>query len=387
MNTEILYEKSTPPRKIGREVQFIEAERNTPRCGQGAFVRLKNGDIFYAYSENFDGDKWADEAKCHIMGCISHDEGESFDEKFLVVEVPKGYKTVKCPSFLRLSDGDVGMVFIARLPNNAFQIFFARSKDECKSWSLTPTLSGEDIDGKHASYNVMNDRFLELPSGRLIIPLEALPYEERADGTYGYKGEECFLCTLYSDDGGSTWINARQMLSVPFIKTTHGLQEPAFLLMPDGRLRMFARTNLGCQYECYSRDGGETWTPPTPMEYFKSPLSPMVMKHIGKYTVAVYNPEPIHVLAVRPQLYVKNNCTLLTDRTPLVLSVSEDGGESFTRLYVLEDDPYSYFSYPAIFDGGDYILVSYYHSNRTEAVLSSSKTVKIMKSELEDASC
>lgn len=382
MNTEIQFEKSTPPKKIGKEVQFIEAQKDTPRCGQGAFIRLKNGDIFFAYSENFDGDKWADEAKCHIVGCLSHDEGESFGEKFLVFEVPEGYRTVKCPSLLRLSDGDVGMVFIARLPNDAFQIFFARSKDECKSWSVTPTLFGEDIDGKHVSYNVMNDRFYELPSGRLLIPLESILYEQKADGTYGYKGEESFLCTLYSDDGGKTWVNAHQMLAIPFIKTTHGLQEPACILMKDGRLRMFARTNLGCQYECYSTDEGEMWSTPTPMEYFKSPLSPMVMKHIGEYTVAVYNPEPIHILPARPQLYVRNNCTLLTDRTPLVISVSEDGGESFARLFVLEDDPYSYFSYPAIFDGGEYILVSYYHSNRTEAVLSSSKTVKIMKEEL-----
>ena len=382
MNTEIQYVKSTPPKKIGREVQFIEATEGTPRVGQGAFIRLKNGDIFYAYSENFDGEKWADEAKCHIVGCISHDEGESFGEKFTVFDVPEGFITAKCPSLLRLSDGEIGMVFIARLPNNAFQVFFARSADECKTFRVTPTLSGEDIDGRHASFNVMNDRFYELPSGRLIIPLEALLYEEKADGSFGYKGEEAFLSTLYSDDGGRTWTNARQMLAVPVIKTTHGLQEPAMILMRDGRLRMFARTNLGCQYECYSADEGITWSTPAPMEYFKSPLSPMVMKHIGKYTVAVYNPEPIHVLLERPELYVRHNCTLLTDRTPLVISVSEDGGESFSRLFVLEDDPYSYFSYPAIFDGGEYILVSYYHSNRTEAVLSSSKIVKIMKEEL-----
>ncbi len=382
MNIEIQYEKSIPPKKVGKEVQFIEAKRDTPRNGQGAFIRLKSGEIFYAYSENYDGDKWADEAKCHIMCCLSADEGESFDEKFLVFDAPTGYKSVKCPSLVRLSDGDIAMIFLARLPNDSFQIFFARSKDECKSFSVTPTLFGEDIDGRHAAYNMMNDRFYELPSGRLIIPLEAILYEEKTDGSYGYKGEECFLCTLYSDDGGKTWVNGRQMLTVPFIKTKHGLQEPAMILMKDGRLRMFARTNLGCQYECYSTDGGVTWSTPTPMEYFKSPLSPMVMKHVGDYTVAVYNPEPIHVLAVRPQLYVTHNCTLLTDRTPLVISVSEDGGESFTRLFVLEDDPYSYFCYPAIFDGGDYLLVSYYHSNRTEAVLSSSKTVKIMKEEL-----
>ncbi len=382
MNTEIQYEKSTPPKKIGREVQFIEAKKDTPRNGQGTFIRLQNGDVFYAYSENFDGEKWADEAKSHIVGCVSHDEGESFGERFLVYGLPEGYRTVKCPSLLRLADGDIAMVFMARLPNNSFQIFFARSKDECKTWSAVATLAGEDIDGCHAAYNVMNDRFLELESGRLIIPTEAILFEKKADGSYGYKGEECFLCTVYSDDGGKTWVNGRQMLTVPYIKTVHGLQEPGLIVMPDGRLRMYARTNLGCQYECYSSDGGTSWSVPVPMEYFKSPLSPMMIKHVGEYTVAVYNPEPIHILPVRPQLYVRNNCTLLTDRTPLVISVSEDGGESFSRLFVLEDDPYSYFCYPAVFDGGDYILVSYYHSNRTESLLSSSKTVKIMKEEL-----
>ena len=36
----------------------------------------------------------------------------------------------------------------------------------------------------------------------------------------------------------------------------------------------------------------------------------------------------------------------------------------------------------AVFDGGDYILVSYYHSNHTENFFHSYKTVKIGKDEL-----
>ncbi len=385
MNTEIRYEKSVPPKKIGREVHFVEARTGNPRSGENSFVRLKNGDILNAYTE-FYGDDWADKALSRISGFLSHDEGETWSESFPIFEVPKGYTDLMCVSLLRLSDGDIGMTYLARIENtSAFQLYFARSHDEGKTFTETPCLTGEYGDGKHWCFIVENDRLIELPSGRLLIAAEAVQMKKDEKSKQYERESECFYtCVFYSDDGGKLWQRSETLLEIPFLKTQHGLQEPGTILMKDGRLRMFCRTNLGCQYESYSSDEGVTWSVPVPMEYFKSPLSPMMMKHVGDYTVAVYNPEPIHVLAVRPQLYVTHNCTLLTDRTPLVLSVSEDGGESFTRLYVLEDDPYSYFCYPAIFDGGDYLLVSYYHSNRTEALLSSFKTVKIMKKELEE---
>ena len=121
------------------------------------------------------------------------------------------------------------------------------------------------------------------------------------------------------------------------------------------------------------------------MEFFKSPLSPMIMKSIGDMVAAVYNPEPFHIINEKPLVYLEMGAGLFFDRTPIVISVSDNGGENFSRTYLLEEDPYSIYSYPEIFDGGAYILVSYYHSNRTENFFHSLKTIKILKEELKSA--
>ena len=65
------------------------------------------------------------------------------------------------------------------------------------------------------------------------------------------------------------------------------------------------------------------------------------------------------------------------------MAVSRDDGRTFPALYAIEDDPNNGYCYPSIFDGGDYLLVGYYHSNGTGVPLNSNKIVKIMKSELE----
>ena len=214
-----------------------------------------------------------------------------------------------------------------------------------------------------------------MPSGRLLTAASFLPKE-----AFG-KNQCTGITALYSDDGGKTWINTHADLWLPF-PSMYGLQEPGILLLPDGRLRMWARTCFGCQYECFSSDDGLTWTAPTPMVHFKSPLSPMLMKHAGELTLAVWNPEPTHYLNQKPAEYVKKNVDFFYDRTPLALAVSTDGGLNFGRPFLLEEDPLSIYCYPAIFDGGDYVLISYYHSNRTDNFFQSYKTVKIQKSEL-----
>ena len=50
----------------------------------------------------------------------------------------------------------------------------------------------------------------------------------------------------------------------------------------------------------------------------------------------------------------------------------------------IEDDPKNGYCYPTVFDGGDYLLVGYYHSNGSGVPLNSNKIVKVLKSELAD---
>ena len=94
----------------------------------------------------------------------------------------------------------------------------------------------------------------------------------------------------------------------------------------------------------------------------------MLVKDVGKYTVAIYNPVPPHGLNPHP---------FGMDRTPFMLAVSEDGGLNFIRHYLIEDDPDNSYCYPAVIDGDGYFLVSYYHSNGTGEFLVCEKVVKI----------
>lgn len=379
MNQQIMYETARPAYVVGKTVNFFSGRSGNPRTGEGSFARLKNGDIFSLYSEFYGENDWSDYGISRISGTVSHDEGETWGEPFSVFEIPDGYSQLMCASLLRLADGDLAALFLARIDSDRdlTQVFFARCINGTDIWHTVPVMSGEDITDR---YHVLeNDRLVQLKSGRLIIPTSFMPNDRAEDDPYL---SEQYLTVHYSDNGGRTWTNAHADLKIPFIRTKYGLQEPGIIEMPDGRLRMWARTGLGCQYESWSGDCGLTWSVPTPMEFFKSPLSPMMMKNIGDMVAAVYNPEPFHIVNEKPEIYLKEKAGLFYDRTPLAISVSNDGGRSFDRTYLLEDDPYSIYSYPAIFDGGDYILVSYYHSNRTDNFFNSMKTVKISKEEL-----
>ena len=99
----------------------------------------------------------------------------------------------------------------------------------------------------------------------------------------------------------------------------------------------------------------------------------MLVKTMGAYTVAVFNPEPSHAYNPRP---------FGMDRTPLMLSVSEDGGKSFCRSYLLENDPKNCYCYPALIEVEGGFLVAYYHSNNTEQFLNCTKIQKVRYDEL-----
>ena len=142
---------------------------------------------------------------------------------------------------------------------------------------------------------------------------------------------------------------------------------------------MFIRTAFGHQYESFSADGGETWCAVRPSLGFASPLSPMQVKKVGPYTVAVFNPVP---RAAWKLMEDKQYFWRVWGRTPFAVSVSDDGGVTFPRTYLLEDDVNDDYCYPAVIEGEDYFLVAYYHSNGTDVALNSQRIAKVMYSEI-----
>ncbi|MFP4175727.1 MAG: sialidase family protein [Candidatus Brocadiia bacterium] len=118
---------------------------------------------------------------------------------------------------------------------------------------------------------------VELDDGRLLVPAALHPSEDGTRDTWcGRAGATCY----YSDDEGDTWHRAADILAIPDrIDTGTGLQEPGVVELEDGRVYMWARTDLGTQYEAISEDGGETWSRARPSPLC-SPLSPASIKRL-----------------------------------------------------------------------------------------------------------
>lgn len=358
-------------KKIGREVLFLDSKKNNPRNGEGTFIRLKDGAILFVYSK-FSGDDWADEAAADIAAFTSYDEGETWTDERIIFKHDENSRNYMCPSLLRMNNGDIGLVYLRKAKDSENGIpYIARSSDEGKTFSEPIKMIDNDID----YFVVENDHAIMLQNGRILVPANI--HSVQINGKteileHGYK------CVFASDDDGKTWCEIAERQDTPFPEQSEtGLQETALYQQESGRIRAFSRTDLAFHFECFSDDNGETWTQPVPNRFFSAPDSPLLMKRVGKYTVAIYNPIPNYT--TRP-----NADGNMWGRTPLVCAVSEDDGNTFShdRVYALEDDPNNGYCYPAIIDGDGYFLVAYYHSNDGECPLNCCKMLKIMFDEI-----
>lgn len=372
-------------RKIGRQVCMLATGKGNPRNGEGAFLRLKDGRILYAFSR-FQGDNPWDESAAVISAVYSSDKGETWSEPTTLFEKDSAVNNM-CVNLLRLQNGDMAIIYAAKyteLVGNETQlkvrILMRISKDEGKTFSKARTIIDEGV------YFVLeNDRIVRLQSGRILLPIN---YHEWQNGGLTSEGKIGFY---YSDDDGETWQNTGNYIRFPATKSKFGLQETGVYEFENGELWAFSRTGVGCQYQCFSKDSGKTWTSPEPSEVFTSPLAPMSVKRVGKYVIAVLNP------VARSIMMEYDVCILGTHnrswgRTPLVCAVSVDDGRTFRRhddvkskdkVFFLEDDFDNGYCYTALFAGEDYFLAGYYHSNGSTLVLNSNKIIKVCYKELE----
>lgn len=372
-------------KKIGKQVLFLETGKGNPRNGEGAFIRLKNGDIMHAYTEYF-GDDWADHARAHICACISCDEGESWGRPFVLLEKDEQAENYMSVSLLRMANGDLGMIFLRKENKSKGEMahytdllcmpMFTRSTDEGKRWS-EPVVMGV-ADGYYCG---INDGVLVQKSGRILMPMSS-----------SRKDHATTVIIAYSDDDGATWGVLDHEFKSPLSENVVGLEEPGLHELEDGELWMWCRTHYGHQYESRSRDNGVSWTPVEPNFYFTSPDSPMRVKGVGEYTVSVFNPVP--ALCTREDYTVRASIR----RTPLVCAVSDDKGRSFScsdgyisgkkmiaftnRAFLLEDDLSSTYCYPSILAVRDGFLVAYYHSNGGDYTLNCLKIAKVYYDEI-----
>ena len=362
--------RELPLKTVGRQVLFIQTDDRTVRVGEGAFLSLRDGRILHAYTEYCGGDIH-DNGEANIVGIFSHDGGETWGQKRLLISRGDAVNIMSV-SLLRLDNGEILIFYLRKSLVDGVVVCrpcVRSSFDECETFGPERCIAGE---GDTFCYVVNNDRICQLQSGRLLIAAARL---DRGQPRPAW-GEE--VCYLASDDRGATWQSLDTVHRMPF-DNTHGYEEPGYYQHRDGTIWSYYRTDIGCQFETVSTDDGQTWSNPKPNIFFTSARSPMLVKRVCEdKTLAIFNPI---------SLYRGRNLGGIRGRAPYLLAVSDTDGvghdkEAFARLYFVETDMDNDYSYPAILDLGDSFLLAYYHSNGRERPLNCLKIVKVMKDEI-----
>lgn len=338
-------------RELGTVVaEFIPSmEKKNPRNSEGAFIELEDGKILFAYSR-FKGEGCEDWGSSDICAVVSSDGGRSFgNERTLLTCEEENAVNIMSLSLLDMENGDIGLFYLVRHTYTMMQMYMRRSQDGGKTWSdrvlCTPQ---EDF------FVVNNDRVVRLESGRILIPAAAHRtgrQGETKDNFIDYCSEVVFF---YSDDDGYSWQAAKGKCCMPSMKNcASGLQEPGVIELNPGILWGFARTDLGRQYEMFSLDNGNTWTGAQPSR-FTAPNSPLSMKRDQTGAIwAVWNPIPEY------NGRGKKTDIFTGGRTPYVIAVSRDNGETFSREVAFETEEDHGYCYCAIHFLKDAMLLAY----------------------------
>jgi len=335
-------------KKIGREVLFIPRKDGNPRNGEGAFIRLNDGAILFGYTE-YIGTSGDDHANARLSCFTSRDEGETWGEWRIMLDTPKDCKNIMSLSFLRMGNGDIGAFYILKELDGTDKIMLIRSCDEGLSWS-EPTNCMACLE-RNDYFVLNNDRVIRLKSGRILFAVSRHTVHE-IPGRF-MPGVVCFFI---SDDDGRSWYKTETELTPHYKTDPVGYQEPGLYVLPDGKIRCYIRTGLGCQCRAFSDDDGITWSEVELDRFFSSPTAPMLIKDVGPYTVSIFNPIPSYTTRPSSEPW---------GRTPFVCAVSDDRGVTFRhdRLFYVEDDLTHGYCYPAVIEGDGYFLCAYYVSD------------------------
>lgn len=339
------------------------------RNSEATFITLENGRILLAWSK-FIGNDHSDFGSGVIAAHWSDDGGRTWSSDDRVLVQQEGTTNVMSPSFLRLQDGRIALLYLRKDGHHLCMPYIRFSSDECETFS-----DPVQVIKAPGYYVINNDRILQTSSGRIIAPValhrlrgpsqvigdDVLPGETRdwIPNTEPFMSSPGMILFYFSDDGGQTWLESLTSFYECF-PTGHGLQEPGIIELQDGTLWSWQRSGTiepegrgGYQWQSFSSDGGQVWAKPEKTQFI-SPASPMQVKRIPQtgHLLAVWNDHSDYFQTPPPT-------PLSWGRTPLVSAISEDEKKSWTHRKLLEDDPDRGFCYPAVHFTDDAVLLSY----------------------------
>lgn len=318
------------------------------RNSEGSFIKLRDGRILMIYSRYL-GKGGGDDDPAVLAQCESRDGGRTWSTNSVDIIRNEGTgNNVMSVSLLRLANGEIALFYLRK---NAWCDCFPVvrfSWDEAKTWSAP--VKCIDQTSKAGFCVLNNDRVIQLPCGRILLPIARHCITDRGPDMMGQ------IFCLYSDDNGRTWKKTE-----PEFKAYEAdgkrikLQEPGVVALKDGRVMMWIRTDGGRELACYSSDLGETWSKPEKTD-IHCPCAPVSIKRLrnGDLLMA-WNDHRGHP-ELKP-LHVYHAGT----RSPLTLAISKDDGRTWQKRKVLEGNVYDggWYCYTAMLEEGDAVLLEY----------------------------
>ena len=205
------------------------------------------------------------------------------------------------------------------------------SDDEGHTWSFPVRI-------RETHGWMFGNRPFRMSNGEVIVPVyrETFPNGVGffiSDNNFALDEDGKPSYTVYPSEDHSTWPGF----------SASAMQAATVELEP-GHLLSFMRTQAELIYKTESLDYGRTWTPSVPTQ-FPNPWARVdLLKTDTGNLILAYNPSS-------------------SSRTPLVLTMSEDGGVTWPYAATVEDDPNQTFSYPYLFQSSDgAIHLGYTHS-------------------------
>jgi sialidase-1 len=332
---------SAPPPDRQADIAEIvyPATKSNPRYTEGSVVELNDGSLIFAVTEFFGNG--SDFAKAHIVARQSSDGGRTWGDK-RILQKNTGGLNVMSATLRRLpakgAPDRIALFYLQKNSHSDLDLYARYSTDECQTFGervlVTP----------NAGYHVVNnDRITRLSTGRLLAPTASTSDATKVNH---------FTCRCYiSDDEGLTWRAGKAAVDLP----KRGAMEPEVIELKDGRILMIMRNQLGTISKSYSRDGGDTWSPPGDLGV-TAPEAPATLRRIP---------------ATGDLLLIWNNTYTAGaghggERTPLTAAISTDEGQTWKNVRNLETNPKLTYSYTSLTFAQERAVMTYWVGDRSK---------------------
>ncbi|MCG8602668.1 MAG: FAD-dependent oxidoreductase [Verrucomicrobiales bacterium] len=307
----------------------------------GIVVTAKGSVLAWCEARKNDGRDWDD---IDILLRRSTNEGRTWSDAQKIVHV-EGEKT-KNPFALQLShtdpdsvtynnpvliadrDGTVHMLFCLEY----MRCFYQRSDDDGVTWSQPTEITGtfsaftKDYDWKVLATGPNHS--IQLRNGRLVVPVWL------STGTGGNAHRPSVTATIYSDDGGRTWLAGE--IAVPNTGEFINPNETVAVERSDGSVMLNARSESKAHRRVIvtSPDGATNWSEPRFQEELVEPICMgglIRYDHGGERLLLFSNPDNLEGgRGGKPDPGKSRH------RKNLTVHVSRDEGETWTTKRSIE---------------------------------------------------